>query len=134
MSTNLRHGNYHKADWTAYSQEIDQALQDTPAPTNIHIANKILTGLILQADKHHIPKGKIKTKQTPLPQAIRDKIQQRNHIRKQNRHDPSIQQLNRVIDHEINTHKRNLWKEHLNQNWNNKHNTHSLQDNLITLK
>ena len=49
--------NYKKANWTKFSEEIDNILSHTNPAENIHIANKILTNAILTADKHHIPKG-----------------------------------------------------------------------------
>src|SRR6478609_2681673 len=54
--------NYKKANWTSFKEKIEQALSNTPAPDNVHTSNKLLTNLILTANKHHIPKGQVKTR------------------------------------------------------------------------
>merc|ERR1711954_214327 len=51
--------NYRKADWISYTEEIEEEIKKMETPTNIHHANKTLTDIILTADKHNIPKGKI---------------------------------------------------------------------------
>ena len=66
--------NYKKADWTSYTNEIENILHDASPPSHPHTANKILTNAILSADKHHIPKGKINSKHSPLPNHIRTLI------------------------------------------------------------
>ena len=48
--------NYNKADWNRFTQEIEDTIAQTAPTSNTHIANKILTNAILNADKHHIPK------------------------------------------------------------------------------
>ena len=51
--------NYKKADWTQFTEDTESAFAQTTIPTNIHTANIIFTNIILMADKHNIPKGKI---------------------------------------------------------------------------
>ena len=74
--------NYNKADWTLFTQEIEEALHDVLPPQNIHTDTKTLTNIILNADKHHIPKGKIRNTEKLLPQEIRDKIQDKHNQEK----------------------------------------------------
>ena len=52
--------NYRKADWQGFTNSIENALTDTTDITDVHKSNKILTLLLLDADKHYIPKGKIR--------------------------------------------------------------------------
>src|SRR6267154_1985814 len=77
--------NYNKANWNKFTEEIELSLQDTiyGIPT-LTIANKYLTNLILVAGKHHIPKGKIKKLNQPLPEHIMDSVKRRNIYRKNN--------------------------------------------------
>ena len=51
--------NYNKADWTQFTEVTESAFSQTTIPTNIHTANRIFTNIILMADKHNIPKGKM---------------------------------------------------------------------------
>ena len=97
--------NYRKADWIKFKEEIESSLQDIAPPNNIHLANKTITDLILNADKHHIPKGKIKPNMKLLPEDIRLQIQERNQVRTINRTDPQLPELNRQIDKSIQDHK-----------------------------
>ena len=61
-----------------------------------------------------------------LPEHIVCKITQRDNIRRANPCDPALKPLNLEITSDISLHKQNLWKEHLNANWDHRHNTHTL--------
>lgn len=125
--------NYNKANWQAFTQEIENALENTTPPQNIHVANNVLTNIILNADKHHIPKGKIHNKHKLLPQNIRDLIARRDTIRQHNPKDPTLPVINNNIDKLIQEHKSNLWKQHLEDNWDHKTNTHILWKTIAGL-
>ena len=73
--------NYKKADWTQFTEVTESAFAQTTIPTNIHIANIIFTNIILMADKHNIPKGKMHSNCRLVPEDIVFKITQRNNIR-----------------------------------------------------
>src|SRR6478609_1967018 len=126
--------NYKKANWTGFKEEIEQALSNTPAPDNVHTSNKLLTNLILTADKHHIPKGQVKTRNSILPAPIRDLIKTRNNLRRTKPTDPNRKLLNNDITKRINDHKTNLWKDKLEQNWDHKQNTHTYWNRLNNKK
>ena len=51
--------NYKKADWTQFTEDTESAFAQTTIPTIIHTVNRIFTNIILMADKHTIPKGKM---------------------------------------------------------------------------
>ena len=51
--------NYKKADCTQFTEDTESAFAQTTIPTNIHTANIIFTNIILMANKHNIPKGKM---------------------------------------------------------------------------
>ena len=91
-----------------------------------YTANRIFTNIILLADKHNIPKGKMPSTSRLLPEHIVCKITQRDNIRRANPCDPALKPLNLEITSDISLHKQNLWKEHLNANWDHRHNTHTL--------
>ena len=61
-----------------------------------------------------------------LPEHIVCKITQRDNIRRANPCDPALKPLNLEITSDISLHKQNLWKVHLNANWDHRHNTHTL--------
>ena len=58
-----------------------------------------------------------------LPDNIRTKISERNKLRKQDSKNPNLPELNKEINKLIQTHRSNLWKEKLNENWNHKTNS-----------
>ena len=126
--------NYKKAKWDEFTQEIENALQNTPPPTNVHMANTLLTNQILLADKHHIPKGRFKKVNQPLPQHIIDIIKQRNALRNSNHLDPNIKTLNDKITKLISEHKTELWKTKLEQIGTHNKNSHTLWKTINKLK
>ena len=81
--------NYKKANWNNFTSEIETAVEDTTDPVDVHNSNRIITNLILKADKHHVPKGKINTHHLLLSENIRSKISERNKLRKQDSKTPN---------------------------------------------
>ena len=118
--------NYKKADWTQFTEDTESAFAQTTIPTNIHTANRIFTNIILMADKQNIPNGKMHSNCRLLPEDIVCKITQRNNIRRENTCDPALKLLNEEITSDIQKHKQNIWKEHLDAHWDHRHNTHTL--------
>ena len=118
--------NYKKADWTQFTEATESAFAQTTIPTNIHTANIIFTNIILMADKQNISKGKMHSNCRLLPEDIVCKITQRNNIRRANTCDPALKLLNEEITSDIQKHKQNIWKEHLDAHWDHMHNTHTL--------
>ena len=66
--------NYNKADWTQFTEDTESAFAQITIPTNIHTANIIFSNIILMADKHNIPKGKMHSNCRLLPDHIVCKI------------------------------------------------------------
>ena len=118
--------NYQKPGWTQFTEDTEYAFAQTTMPTNIHTANIILTNIILMADKHTIPKGKMHSNCGLLPEDILCKITQRNNIIRANTCDPALKLLNEEITSDIQKLKQNIWKEHLDAHWDHMHNTHIL--------
>ena len=82
--------NYKKADWTQSTEDTESAFAQTTIPTNIHTANIICTNILLMADKHNIPNGKMHINCRLLPGHIVCKITQQNNIRIANTCDPAL--------------------------------------------
>ena len=78
------------------------------------------------ADKHNIPKAKMHSNFRLLPEDIVCKIKQRNNIRRANTCDPALKLLNAEITSDMQKHKQNIWKEHLDTHLDHRHNTHIL--------
>ena len=93
--------NYKKADWTQFTEDTESAFAQTTISTNIHIANRIFTNIILMADKHNIQNGKMHGNCRLLPDHIVCKITQRNNIRRTNACDPALQLLNKETTSDI---------------------------------
>ena len=125
--------NYNKANWQNFTTETESSFRNINPQSDTHTANKILTNIILNADKHNIPKGKIQHNCKLLPEDIRTKINTRNNIRKHNPLDPNLAQLNNEITSDIQHHKTALWKSHLDGNWDHRENTHTLWKTLKNL-
>ena len=117
--------NYKNADWTQFTEDTESDFAQTTIPTNIHTANRIFTNIIL-SDKHNIPKGKMHINCRLLPDDILCKITQRNNIRRANTCDPALKLLNEEKTSDIQKHKQNICKEHLDAHWDHRHNTHTL--------
>ena len=75
--------NYKKADWTQFTGQ-------TTLPTNIHTPNKFFTNIILMADTHNIPKGKMHSNYRLLSDQIACKITQNNNMGRANTCDPAL--------------------------------------------
>ena len=86
----------------------------------------IFTNIILMADKQNITKGMMHSNCRLLPEDIVCKITQRNNIRRANTRDPALKLLNEGITSDIQKHKQNIWKEHLDAHWDHRHNTNTL--------
>ena len=118
--------NYRKADWQGFTNSIENALTDTTDVTDVHKSNKILTLLLLDADKHYIPKGKIRPNNPLLPENISAQIKERDIIKANDPTDNRLELLNKDISQAIQTHRSGIWKEHLDGHWDHRRNTHIL--------
>ena len=88
--------NYKKADWTQFTEDTEFAFAQTTIHTNI-----LFTNIILMADEHNIPKGKMHSNYRLLPDHIVCKITRKNNIRRANTCDPALKLLNEEITSDI---------------------------------
>ena len=72
----------------------ESAFAQTTIPTSIQTTNIIFTNIILMADKHNIPKGKMHSNYRLFPEDIVYTITQRYNIRRANTCDPALKLLN----------------------------------------
>ena len=127
--------NYKKADWTQFTEDTESAFAQTTMPTNIHTANRILTNIILMADKQTIPKGKMHSNCRLLPEDIVCKITQRNNIRRANTCDPALKLLNEEITSDIQKHKKKHMEGALRRSLgSHAQHTHSLEDHTWSIQ
>ena len=85
------------------------------------------------ANKHNIPNGKMHSNCRLLPEDIVCKITQRNNIMRASTCDPTLKLLNEEITSDIQKHKQNIWKEHLDAHWDHRHNTHIVWKTIHSL-
>ena len=95
----------------ALYQETEFAFAQTTIPINIHTVNRIYTTIIVMADKHNIPKGKMHSNCKNIYDHIVCKIIHRNNMRRANTCDPALKRLNTEITSDIHTKKygRNIY-------------------------
>ena len=103
-------------------KDTEDAFSNTSPPTNIHTSNTKFTNIILQAEKHNIPNGKMHTTFKLLADHITTKIQQKYTMRNANNYDPSRTAFNAEISSDIYTHT--IKMEHRHSHWYHRHNTH----------
>ena len=90
------------------------------------------THIILMADKHNTPKGEMHSNCMHLPDHIVFKITQRNNMR--NTCGLALKLLNEEITSDIQKHKQNIWKQHLDAHWDYRDNTHTLEDHTWSIQ
>ena len=116
---------YQKANWTQFTEDTESAFAQTTIPTNLHISNIIFTNIILMTDKNNIP-DKMYSNCMLLTDHLVCKITQRNNIRRSNTCNPALKLLNEEITPDIQKHKQNIRKEHLDPHWDHRLTTYTL--------
>ena len=105
--------NYKKADWTQCTEDTESALAQTTKP--MHTASRIFADIILMADKLGIPEGGMHSCCRLLPDHIMCRVTRGDNMGRANTCDPALKLLNEEITSDIQKHKQNLWKEHLDK-------------------
>ena len=61
------YGNLKKANWDSYRLEVEAALSKRSLPTDCQRDEKILRTILLKAASHHIPTGRHRLHEEPVP-------------------------------------------------------------------
>ena len=98
--------NLEKADWDRYRQEVETALNKRSLPTDCQRDEKIFRTVLLKAASHHIPTGRHRLHEEPVPAEILDVMIKRDDLRKREPTSPELPRLNYDIQNHINAHQR----------------------------
>ena len=77
--------NLKKANWDRYRLEVEAALSKRSLPTDCQRDEKILRTILLKAASHHIPTGRHRLHEEPVPAEILDVMTRRDDLRKRDR-------------------------------------------------
>ena len=113
-SENRKYINFNKADWKTFQEETEKEFSNLNTPSNVHKAEVTFRSIINKVAKRTIPGGRIKETIPEIPTETLDKIYKRDEIRSRDPTSPEIEQLNREIISEANVHRRDKWREKVN--------------------
>ena len=100
--------NLKKEDWDRYRQ-VETALSKRSLPTDCQRDEKIFRTVLLNAALHHIPTGRHRLHEEPVPAEIIDVMTRRDDLRKRDPTSPELPRLNYDIQYRIYAHKRQTW-------------------------
>ena len=103
--------NLKKANWDRYRQEVETALRKRSLPTDCQRDEKIFRTVLLKAASHHIPTGRHRLHEEPVPAEILDVMTRRDDLRKRDPTSPELPRLNYDIQNRIYAHKRQKWRD-----------------------
>ena len=98
--------NLKKANWDRYRQEVEAALSKRSLPTGCQRDEKIFRTDLLKVASHHIPTGRHRLHEEPVPAEIYDVMTRRDDLRKRDRTLPELPRLNYDIQNRIYAHKK----------------------------
>ena len=102
--------NLKKANWDRYRQEVEAALSKRSLPTDCQRDEKIFRTILLKAASHHIPTGRHRLHEEPVPAEILDVMNRRDDLRKRDPTSPELPRMNKDIQNRICVHKRQKWE------------------------
>ena len=103
--------NLKKANWDRYRQEGEASLSKRSLPTDCPKEEKIFRTVLLKAASHHIPTGRHRLHEEPVPAEILDVMNRRDDLRKRDPTSPELPRLNKAIQNRICVHKRKKWRD-----------------------
>ena len=103
--------NLKKANWDRYRQEVEAALSKRSLPTDCQRDEKIFRTILLKAASHHIPTGRHRLHEEPVPAEILDVMNRRDDLRKRDPTSPELPRMNKDIQNRICVHKRQKWRD-----------------------
>ena len=111
ISENRTFINFKKANWEEFQQTTEEEFSKIEAPTDIYKGEQIFRNIINKAAKTSIPAGRIKSIYPEIPTEAVNKMKERDQLRNEDPQSIRIQDINKEIDKIINTHKREKWRE-----------------------
>ena len=90
---------------------MEAALSKRSLPTDCQRDEKILRTILLKAASHHIPTGRHRLHEEPVPAEILDVMTRRDNLCKRYRTSPELPRLNKDIQKRICEHKRQIWRD-----------------------
>ena len=96
---------------TVYERETEIEFAKLPPPTDVYSGEKIFRKIINKKTKAAIPEGRIKQICPEIPAEAILKMKQRDTLRENYPQSPLLNQLNSEITDCITKHKRNKWRE-----------------------
>ena len=103
--------NLKKANWDRYRQEVKAALSKRSLPADCQRDEKIFRTVLLNATSHHIPSGRHRLLEEPVPAEILDVMKRRDDLRKRYPTSPELPRLNKTIQNRICVYKRQKWRD-----------------------
>ena len=97
--------NLRKANWDRYRQEVEAALSKLSLPTDCQRDEKILCTILLKAASHHIPTGRHRLHEEPVPAEILDMMTRQTTSAKE------LPRLNKDIQNRNCEHKRKKMRD-----------------------
>ena len=101
--------NLKKADWERYRQEVETALSKRSLSTDCQRDQKIFRTVLLKAASYHIPTGRHRLHEEPVPADILDVMPRRDNLRKRDPTSSELPRLNYDTHHRIYAHTRQTW-------------------------
>ena len=84
-----------------YRQEVETALSNRSLPTDCQRHEKIFRTVLLKAASHHIPTGRHRLHEEPVPPDILDVMNRRDDLRKRDPTSPGLRRLNKDIQQKL---------------------------------
>ena len=102
--------NLKKANWDRDRQEVEAVLSKCSLPTDCQRDEKTFRTVLLKAALYHIPTGRHRLHEEPVPADILDVMNRRDDLRTRHPTSPELPRLNKAIQNHICVHKRQKWR------------------------
>ena len=110
-SDNRTYINFRKANWQDFNKTTEEEFSKAPQPKDVYHGEKVFRKIIQKVSGKTIPAGRLKSIIPEVPTEAAEKIKERDEIRQLDPDSPRIKDLNREIESSINNHKREKWRE-----------------------
>ena len=101
--------NFRKADWVAFSREVEDAFSMEELPSSCGAGEKVFRRILTTASRRHVPRGHIPNCIPNLSHHAKSLIHQRDTLRSHSPTSPLIKRLDEQITQEIRNTNRQTW-------------------------